>query len=460
QGTPKDPLILAPGQSVEMDPVYVRFTRDPVIALEDYAEAIAAVVPPLTWDGDPQTGWATWYEFFADVTEKNVRDHIAALTEQGYAEAGYRGLQLDDGYQREWGDWHVNEKFPSGLDQLATDIDAAGLIPGIWIAPFLVDTDLPTFNDNPDWFLKDASGEFVLYSDAINGPKGVLDVTHPEAADFLRGVIRARVDDGFRYLKLDFLYAGAYEAVRHDPRVTALQAYNQALDLMREEAGDGVYLLASGQPMLPTVGHFHAARTSIDIVYTFYRKTLLRGSANIARYNAARAWMQPLYDLDPDNLCVRPKMTVGQAWTTTVSNALVAGNVFLGDDLTKLAPERAALLADPATLAMLDLRGPMRPLDLFDHPVDKVIWAALLDVLLRASDTAQVWYRDGVLAIVNFDKAPISRFVDVERLGLPGGSAVRLTGLDHEETREFTGKILLSAEPEQALLYRVEPLEK
>ena len=42
------------------------------------------------------------------------------------------------------------------------------------------------------------------------------DTTHPEVQEHLRSVFARVVDWGFRYLKLDFLYAGALQGVRHN----------------------------------------------------------------------------------------------------------------------------------------------------------------------------------------------------------------------------------------------------
>ena len=44
----------------------------------------------------------------------------------------------------------------------------------------------------------------------------VLDPTHPEAAEYMRGFIQQIVGWGYRLLKIDFLFAGTYPGPRYD----------------------------------------------------------------------------------------------------------------------------------------------------------------------------------------------------------------------------------------------------
>ena len=49
-------------------------------------------------------------------------------------------FQIDDGWQKVWGDWTANEGFPRGMETLATEIKEAGFDAGLWLAPFYVST--------------------------------------------------------------------------------------------------------------------------------------------------------------------------------------------------------------------------------------------------------------------------------------------------------------------------------
>ncbi len=120
-------------------------------------------------------------------------------------------FQIDDGFQPAIGDWlTTNDKFDSTLDELASGIAAAGLVPGLWIAPFLRQpASSSVASEHPDWFASHASQRPLvgMVNDHWGGPVHVLDTTRPEVLEHLEHVGRALVAAGFRYLKLDFTYA-------------------------------------------------------------------------------------------------------------------------------------------------------------------------------------------------------------------------------------------------------------
>jgi len=60
---------------------------------------------------------------------------------------------------------------------------------------------------------------------------------------------------GFRYLKLDFLYCAALPGHRYDPGVTRAQAMHTALRIMREAAGEGVFLMGCSVPIGAAIGY-------------------------------------------------------------------------------------------------------------------------------------------------------------------------------------------------------------
>ncbi len=459
-GTPGDSLTLDPGDSVSLDPAFFQFSAQLPKALEDYGRRAAQTIGALHWQGEEMRGWATWYELFEDVTVQDIRDHIDILVSEGFADAGYRVLQIDDGYEKAFGDWDENEKFADvSMDGLAAEIGDAGLIPGIWIAPFLVESDLPLIDEHPDWFLHDENGNIAWNADFVQLRKfAVLDATHPDAAEHLRSIIRRFVDAGYRYLKLDFLYPGAYEAVRYDSSLTALQAYSLACEIMREAAGEGVFLLASGEPLLPSAGHFHAARTSTDVISPPFTFTNFQIMGNIARANAARAWTASLFAPDPDNLCVREWMTLEKAQAALMSNILAGANVFLGDDLRRLDPERKAMLLDEKVIELMNMPAPMRPLDLFDETTDEFILSNYLDWFMQAGRTPVVWLRGNTLALINFRSRDVVKSIPVRDLGFSDGGGATLTDADNGETLHFENEIRLLVEAENVKLYRIENL--
>src|SRR5690606_26426046 len=107
-------------------------------------------------------------------------------------------FQLDDGFQRAIGDWlETNEKFPSDLAGLAGSIAAAGRVPGLWIAPFLVAPDSQVATEHPDWIARRSDGVELLpgminppWGGGLGGIMWTLDTTHPEVLAHLEHVAR------------------------------------------------------------------------------------------------------------------------------------------------------------------------------------------------------------------------------------------------------------------------------
>ncbi|MFH1466894.1 MAG: glycoside hydrolase family 36 protein [Pseudomonadota bacterium] len=340
---------LAGGASVVLDPLWLGVGDDASALLEGYAEAVGAAAPREA----PALGWSSWYAFYAEVTEEQVRANLAAaaaLNDRGDL-APIELLQVDDGWARAWGDWEANERFPSGMAALAEDIAAAGLRPGLWLAPFYVHRQAPAYVEHPGWWVLDVSGAELAFDNDGTGDYAVLDVTVPEAAAWLQGVIAARVAEGWTYLKLDFLYAGALPGLRHEA-VTGLEAYRRGVALLREAAGEGAFIVACGAPVLPSVGFADGFRTGADIAYGWSPDpdpAYLRWQA---RNTAGRAWMNGRWWWnDPDVLLLRAPFSELQARGAVAAQVASGGLWLLGDDLTALPEERLALALHPAATA-------------------------------------------------------------------------------------------------------------
>jgi alpha-galactosidase len=128
---------------------------------------------------------------------------------------------------------------------------------------------------------------------------------------------------GFRYFKLDFLYAGA---------LNGLEVYREGLLLIREAVGDAT-LLGCGAPLLPSIGLVDAMRVGPDVVPEDPAATPdLRPV--IARTHA-RAWMNGRFWVnDPDTLVAGPRIAEREAWATHVER--YGGLRFSGDQLPHL----------------------------------------------------------------------------------------------------------------------------
>lgn len=333
--------------SADGEVVAAEHGTDLVTALEEHGTALADQlgVPAGGTERTPGTGWCSWYGYYHDITEQAVRDELALIDRHALA---VDTVQLDDGYQTGIGDWlsRRTDAFPTPLPDLAARIADTGRSAGLWTAPFLVGADSGLARDHPDWLVGGAEAADEHWGQRI----GVLDVTHPDAAEHLQTVFRTLTSWGFTYHKVDFLYGGALPGRRHAD-VTPLEAYGIGLELLREAIGPDAVLLGCGAPLLPSIGRVDAMRISPDIDPRFepplgdVSQPSGRGAVLMGR---SRAWQHGRWWVnDPDCIAVRPEIERRELWAaelTSHGGLAVSGDPIGALDERGLAWTRELLL--------------------------------------------------------------------------------------------------------------------
>lgn len=329
---------LRPGARIEADRLSLKGLADHEMqwflaygetgeVLARYAELLATTLGVRAQQPAPRV-WCSWYSYYSDISEGQMLQTIAGL--QGLP---FEVFQVDDGWQQNMGDWEPNHKFPSGMAAIALRAQSQGLTPGLWLAPFIARPSSNLFKEHPDWFLRDEKGDLVPAG--INwGGFYALDVTLPAVQNWLRSLIQKVRGWGYRYLKLDFLYAAALPGHRHAGEARE-DAYREALRIVREAAGDDVYILACGAPIIASLGLVDGLRIGPDVAPYWDnedRRVFLHDPTGPSAYNALRTslhrlWLKPLVHTDPDVAYFRTRYNLlGPAQRAVLQDlALVAG---------------------------------------------------------------------------------------------------------------------------------------
>ena len=84
----------------------------------------------------PTMGWSSWNTFALNINEQLIRQQADAMHNTGLQKAGYRYVNIDDGYwdgRGEDGHLRLNTKlFPNGMRALVDYIHSLGLKAGIY----------------------------------------------------------------------------------------------------------------------------------------------------------------------------------------------------------------------------------------------------------------------------------------------------------------------------------------
>jgi hypothetical protein len=267
---------------------------------------------------DPVVGWCSWFAFFQDITEENIKK-TANVMASALAPFGYEYLQIDDGFQRNQGlpeYWlEPNEKFPGGLKHLADYIKSKGLRPGIWTNVAFNQQEFA--EENKEMFVLDRAGRIARG----NWVDISVDGSNTQAVDqIIRPVYRGLEDMGWEYFKVDALRHLRYEGYNSQPEyfqkkgVDRVEAYRQFVLAIREEIGREHFMLGCWGIRPELVGIIDGCRIGTD-GYSF---------AGLSQYNS---FNNVIWRNDPDHIELSPE----EAYRSTMVTSLT-GSLFLLTD--------------------------------------------------------------------------------------------------------------------------------
>ncbi len=288
-------------------------------------------------------GYSSWYRHYGNISANALLHDLEATAalydgrELGSCRAVF---QIDDGYAKV-GDWLAPDpvRFPDGMAGFPAACAERGLIPGIWLAPFLVEKESAVATEHPDWLLRNAAGELIAAGGNWSGA-WALDTRNPSVrehiAHFMGTVTR---EWGYKLLKLDFLFGACLEP--HDG-MNRGELMADALDLLRESVAEGTWFDLCGVPLTSAFGRTEFCRIGCDVGLDWddvpYMRLLHRERVSTKRSLANTIGRSHLdgvvFRNDPDVFFLRSdvKLTDAQRSRLLHADATLGGVFFTSDD--------------------------------------------------------------------------------------------------------------------------------
>ncbi|MDR0704410.1 MAG: hypothetical protein LBF88_05410 [Planctomycetaceae bacterium] len=451
---------------------------------------------------EPLSGYCTYYadQFGRACNETEIVNLTKAAAEK-LTPYGFNFVQIDDGWQtgisktygpkKNFTQHHSEGPYRNGMKKTAQMIRSNNFRAGIWFMPFAGSSEDPYWNKN--WFVKSGVTDVLdeqgkskrRYNQTVNklgepyesywGGTS-LDLTHPDVQKYLHDEVQRIAGEWeFNYFKLDGLWTGMAieqlyinneyrpddlgEPVFHNPNLTPVAAYRKGFEIIRQAAGDDVFILGCNVSQnMRTLGASFGCVDAMRI-----------GPDNGAKWNSLKAgpWHgSNRYFLnghvwwnDPDPVYVRNSMPLEHA-RLIASWVAVSGQLFACSDwLPNLSEERMDILR--RTIRHHGLRS-AKPVDLFSEDLPK-IWSLTTrsnrNVSVQQSADSDVPARE-IVAFYNWDdKNPSKIETTPAWIGLP--DAKEYAAFDFWDKKffgTFTDKIAVELPPGSCLVLAVRPV--
>ena len=322
-------------------------------------------------------GWESWYNYYekidenlilSDLNQINQSPNLIKLAGQKFPE--YKKVfQIDDGWQISLGDWNCNTNlFPSGLKSLTQKIEENGYIPGIWCAPLIIDIRSKFAIEHPDYILRDKKGNLVKAGWnprwGVNGIYYCLDLSHDGVQKHLKNLMNKIINEwGFRYIKLDFLFAGMLYGsfAKNNAAYENFHIVSKILtEIKKNNEGKDIYYLGCGMPMEMGFKNFPLSRIGCD-TYEHWDNSLMRrirwnGRAsaylNLKDTLGKALWNGTVFQCDPDVIFIRTNkcsLTLEEKKIIAFVNSVFGSQIMFSDNLNLTTEE------EKITLDILDV---------------------------------------------------------------------------------------------------------
>lgn len=345
--------------------------------------AIAALLMAncSTAQNAPIMGWSSWNNFRINIDEKMIREQADAMITSGLYDAGYRYINIDDGYfqgRDSLGYLTANSKFPSGMKALADYIHLKGLKAGIY-----TDAGRNTCGSIYD---KDPNGIGVGMYGHLN--EDIISFFDTWGFDFLKvdwcGGEKQNLDEETEYLKI----------------ISSVKARNSSIV---------VNICRWKFPGVWAIDQADSWRISGDIEANFNSiMRIIDINANLARYSS------PGHYNDMDMLQVGRGMTYEEDKTHFSMWCMLNSPLLAGNDLRTMSKKTIEILTNKEIIALNQDPGFSQAQRKMQH--------GTIDIWVKNLGTDG---KECALAFVNRSDNPSEFTIDGSKLGIDQDSKTR-----------------------------------
>ncbi|AZN41597.1 alpha-galactosidase [Paenibacillus albus] len=334
--------------------------HDPFEALTSFCSIMC---PSPNIPKDPVYGGNDWYYAYGNNSEELILEHTRLIAELSSSNEVRPFMVIDDGWQIDHsshyngGPWHQNNQKFSSMHELANQIKAMGVRPGIWFRPLLTNT----MNNE----------EHFLHSDKERD-EYVLDISHPDVLKRVGEDIERFVAWGYEMIKHDFTtfdlfgYWGKDMNLRYTDKVISF--YNKSLTTaeiinafynMIEEKSKGAYIIGCNTVSHLSAGVFAIQRTGDDTSGTDFGRTRKMG-VNTLAYRMPQHKTFYLSDADCVGITAAIPWSQNKKWLNVLSSS--GTPLFVSCNPKELTEEMIADLQEAFQLAGMN-RSSAVPMD-------------------------------------------------------------------------------------------------
>ena len=427
------------GNTISSPTIFVGFGNDWRSVMENFANENTLFVPRLTWTSGVPFGWNSW-----GVT--NYQNHISYASAIAVSDSIHTNLQkfgfTNNGTVYVNLDSYWDNLNGSQLQSFASHCHANGQKAGIYWGPFVY------------WgSLAQASNQFVpgssyFYSDILlrttNG-SGIstdgayaIDPTHAGTRQLINYQINIFTNDGFDYIKLDFLSHASREGVHYDTNVTTgIEAYNQGMQYLFNQIAGRMFISESIAPLFP-YQYGHSRRIACDA-----NPSKIGNTAYTMNAVSCGWWIDRLYQFNDPDMMVFDNGPDTNEDQSRLINCAITGVFLNGSILTN--PASISLAQSCLTNTAINT---IARVGLTFRPVDGATGTNAANVFTR---------QDGMswcLAVFNYTGGATNETVNFSRASLPPG-IFAATNLWDGTVQTVSNSFNVSLNAKQVKLFRL-----